>query len=141
MGHKPIVSPDTDDVSIQPRRPRSFTRCSTNPAGDGSPGKVRAYLSAHAHEWKYYPSLPLKDGAAGKIPQIVAGNAGSPPDKNWRGTMRISATRSSPSRAAARCTVQSYGRKIPVPYYTARLPRRRRRARRTSIYSPSAKPQ
>ena len=54
---------------------------------------------------------------AGKIPQIVAGNAGSPPDKNWRGDdAYFGYTLVAVTRGGA-MTVQSFGRKIPVPYY------------------------
>ncbi|MEO8442657.1 MAG: metallophosphoesterase [Betaproteobacteria bacterium] len=117
MGHKPIVSPDTDDVSIRPDQAAQLYAMLNNPAGDGSPGKIRAYLSAHAHEWKYYSTLPLKNGTPGKIPQIVAGNGGSPPDKNWRGEdAYFGYTLVTITRSGA-MTVHSYGRKIPVPYY------------------------
>ena len=140
MGHKPIVSPDTDDVSIRAKQAAQLYALLDDPAGNGSPGKVRAYLSAHAHEWKYYPSLPLKDGVAGKIPQIVAGNAGSPPDKNWRGDdAYFGYTLIAVTRSGA-MTVQSYGRKIPVPYYRQVAAPTTTRATHV-IYSPSAKPQ
>jgi len=140
MGHKPIVSPDTDDVSIQPAQAAQLYALLNNPGGDGSPGKVRAYLSAHAHEWKYYPSLSLKNGAAGKIPQIVAGNAGSPPDKNWCGDdAYFGYTLVAVTRGGA-ITVQSFGRKIPVPYYRQVAAPTTARATHV-IYSPSIKPQ
>jgi hypothetical protein len=126
-------------VSIRPKQAAQLYALLDDPAGNGSPGKVRAYLSAHAHEWKYYPSLPLKDGVAGKIPQIVAGNAGSPPDKNWRGDdAYFGYTLIAVMRSGA-MTVQSYGRKIPVPYYRQVAAPTMARAAHV-IYSASAKP-
>jgi hypothetical protein len=138
MGHKPIVSPDPDNSSIRDAQAAKFYALLNDPAGDGAPSKVRAYLSAHAHEWKYYPSLALKNGIAGKIPQVVAGNGGSPPDKNWRGhDAYFGYTLVAVTRSGA-ITVQSLGREIPAPYYRQVAAPATARATHV-IYSPPAK--
>lgn len=117
MGHKPIVSPDTEDGSIRADQATDLYALLNDPGGDGSTGKVRAYMSAHAHEWKYSPSLAMKDGNAGKVPQIVAGNGGSPPDKNWRGDNAYFGYTLISVMQSGAITAQSLGRKIPAPYY------------------------
>lgn len=117
MGHKPIVSPATGDGGIRADQAADLYALLNNPGGDGSTGKVRAYLSAHAHEWKYSASLALKDGSAGKIPQIVAGNGGSPPAKNWRGDAAYFGYTLVAVMQSGAITAQSLGRKIPAPYY------------------------
>lgn len=56
MGHKPLQSSDKGgdpgDRTIRPEQAEAFYALLDNPAGDGSPSKVRAFLAAHAHEWE-----------------------------------------------------------------------------------------
>ena len=137
MGHKPILSPDPENPSIQDSQVASFYALLNDPAGDDSPSKVRAYLSAHAHEWKYYPSLALKNGITGKIPQVVAGNGGSPPDSNWQGNSAYFGYTLVGVTQSGVITVQSFGRKIPDPYYKQKAAPATVRATYT-LYTPSA---
>ena len=125
LGHKPVVAPGT----VPPDSGASNIRASQGQAFYNllnAPGtKVRAYLSAHAHEWNYQPNLSAL-GLPGTIPQIIAGNGGSPPEGSWKkaknpyfGYTRVSVT------ASGRVTAQSYGRLIPkppLPYSTQSKP-------------------
>lgn len=128
MGHKPIVAPppkkgkkhedDEGDQqgarSILDDEAKQLNSLLNQPGSDGSPSKVRAYLAAHAHEWYFSATPPSMDG---KVPQIVAGNGGSPPDGNWKnpddyfGYTLVTMTRSGVISA------QSFGRTIPQPNY------------------------
>jgi hypothetical protein len=78
---------------------------------------VRAYLAAHAHEWSYLEAIPVAAGTGtAHVPQIIAGNGGSPPEGNWSrgnyfGYTLVSVT------ANGTVSAQSYGRPIPAPYW------------------------
>lgn len=124
IGHKPIVSPDnTVDASgartIRESQAEAFYSLLNKPAKDQKSSKVRAYLSAHAHEWKFFANL-AEAKFTGNLPQIVAGNGGSPPDSNWKdqyfGFTVIAITKS------GKISAQSYGRPIPQPNYYAQSP-------------------
>lgn len=77
LGHKPIMdNPKKEEDSI--------LNAGKHMLGDAlqqlfkANAKVRAYLCAHEHVWDRSP-LPL----APKVPQVVAGNAGSPLNASW----------------------------------------------------------
>ncbi len=111
MGHKPIVAPkDGQDPSgaesiLKSQGNDFYTLLNRN-------SKVRIYLSAHAHEWNYSPAL-----FNGKIPQIVAGNGGSPPNKNWQKPHDYFGYTLVTIKQSGKIQAYSYGRDIPSPYY------------------------
>lgn len=111
MGHKPIVAPkDGQDPSGAESILKSQGRDFYALLNQNS--KVRAYLSAHAHEWNYSPAL-----FNGKIPQIVAGNGGSPPNKNWQKPHDYFGYTLVTVKQSGKIEAYSYGRDIPSPYY------------------------
>ena len=125
MGHKPIAVPgkSIDDGASNIRRGQgqAFYALLNKPGAGGAASKVRAYLGAHAHLWNYQPKLSAP-GFTGNVPQIIAGNGGSPPDKSWRdsdgyfGYTLVAVTQS------GKVTAQSFGRAIPTPDYFAQKP-------------------
>ncbi len=89
MGHKPLLSSDnngsdtTGNGTIRSAEAEAFYALLNNPAGDNSStSKVRIFLAAHAHEWNYMPKMTVGN-IAGIVPQIIAGNGGSPPNSSW----------------------------------------------------------
>ena len=120
MGHKPLDTSDngTDpgNRTIRPDEAGKLYALLNNPAGDGSPSKVRVFLAAHAHEWNYLPKLTIGN-VTGTIPQIIAGNGGSPPNYSWRepdayfGYTILEITKS------GTVTAKSFGRPVPNPSY------------------------
>jgi hypothetical protein len=127
MGHKPIVAPiDNDDPvvaqSINAYEARDFYALLNNPGltppvgNNPSATKVRAYLAAHSHEWNYQPKLKF-DNIIGTVPQLVAGNGGSPPVKSWQTNGYFGFTLVSVSKGNV-VNLKSYGRPIPSPYQT-----------------------
>lgn len=126
MGHKPIVSPgkvkqdEKGAETILKAQGGDFYAALNTPAPGASATKVRAYLSAHAHLWQYDANLSAY-GLNGTIPQVVAGNAGSPPEAVFKngyfGYTLVSITKS------GKITAQSYGRPIPQPDYYAQTPK------------------
>lgn len=100
MGHKPVTS-------IQSEQAWPFYGLLGK--AQAAPSKVRAYLTAHDHIWRYSQSLTGPDGVPGTVPQIIAGNAGSKlPD--YFGFTVVSIKRS------GTVTAQSYGRPVPSFY-------------------------
>jgi len=126
MGHKPIIAPaDTDDPavakSINAYQAEDLYALLNNPGlvppADGKPpaSKVRAYLAAHSHQWNYQSALAFDSIKNGTVPQVVAGNGGSPPEKGWQtngyfGFTLVSVT------VGGTVNLKSYGRPIPAPY-------------------------
>lgn len=124
MGHKPLQSSDKPsdpgNRTIRPEQAESFYALLNDPAGDGSPSKVRAFLAAHAHEWSYTPKMTLGQ-FTGAVPQIVAGNGGSEPTQSWTGSEAyFGYTLVEISRKGA-VTAKSYGRPIKDPYYDQKV--------------------
>jgi len=122
MGHKPLQteehpsSDDTGNETIRTKQAQAFYSLLNNPAGDGSPSKVRAFLAAHAHEWSYAPKLTV-GGSTGTVPQIVAGNGGSQPSKSWTGSQAYFGYTLVEITRSGIVTAKSYGRPIGNPYY------------------------
>lgn len=119
MGHKPIVAPDkaadSGASNIRSAQGPAFYQL-LNRGGPGTaPTKVRAYLAAHAHLWHYSSQLPLGSGS-GTVPQIIAGNGGSPPETGWAASGNAFGYTLVSVTAAGRVTAQAYGRPIPSPY-------------------------
>lgn len=122
MGHKPVAvpgkTPDSGESNIRQSEGRAFYALlnAPNPAHQTAPTKVRAYLAAHAHEWNYQADLSPVFGT-GTVPQIIAGNGGSPPESKWVqaqgyfGYTLISIWRS------GKVSAQSFGRAIPATYF------------------------
>jgi hypothetical protein len=77
MGHKPIVSPSHSDTSGRD----NILNCTEYPLADDllgtfqTHGKVVAYLASHDHLWDY---REIGGDTGRSIPQVVAGDAGSP---------------------------------------------------------------
>lgn len=122
MGHKPLqnaAAGDHDDPgnpAIRPEQAEALYRLLNDPAGDGSATKVRAYLAAHAHEWSFAPALAFGD-YTGKVPQVVAGNGGSPPESTWRGKDAYFGYTIVEILRDGRIATKSYGRPINDPYF------------------------
>lgn len=114
MGHKPIATPGGSS-NIQADQAGPFYALLNQAATDGKGSKVRAYLAAHLHSWAYDENLTAQ-GMPGTVPQIVAGNAGSPPDTSWQTSGYFGFTVVSVKQSGA-VIAQSYGRPIPNPYY------------------------
>jgi hypothetical protein len=125
MGHKPIAVPgksiDDGASNIRKSQGQAFYALLNKPAAGAASSKVRAYLSAHAHQWNYQPDL-AGSGFAGKIPQIIAGNGGSPPDKTWRGPDAYFGYTLIAVTQSGTVSAQSFGRAIPAPDYYAQKP-------------------
>lgn len=106
LGHKPLIDPDLPGEYI---RLEEVGPMDTLLAG--SP-KVRAYLTSHFHLWDY------RRTTAG-VPQVIAGNGGSPPSGNFKkegvgyyGFTTVDLMESGD------LVVKSWGRPIPNPYDT-----------------------
>jgi hypothetical protein len=106
FGHKPVAAlPGNQDPqpSIHAgQAPRFYALLNATP-------KVRAYLCAHAHQWKL--DYPL---GGGPVPEVVAGNAGSVADDVFKhgyyGYTLVHVLESGD------VTAESWGRPIPAPY-------------------------
>lgn len=120
MGHKPLLSSDTGgdpgDRTIRPEEAAAFYALLADPAGDASPSKVRAFLAAHAHEWRYDPKLTI-GAVSATVPQIVAGNGGSQPTTSWQGANAYFGYTLVEITRSGAVTAKSYGRSIATPYY------------------------
>jgi len=122
MGHKPLQSSEssgsdpTGNRTIRTEQAEAFYTLLNDPAGDGSPSKVRAYLAAHAHEWSYAPKLTVGN-LIGAVPQIIAGNGGSPPSSSWTGDKAYFGYTLMEITRDGAVTATSYGRPIGDPYY------------------------
>lgn len=104
MGHKPLIKPDLEAWIIRDEE--------IQPALDllSSHSKVRAYLTSHFHLWDYRV-MP------GGVPQIIAGNGGSPlkgpflePGVGYYGYTLVDILES------GKIVVESWGRPVPEPY-------------------------
>ncbi len=73
--------------------------------------KVRAYLTSHAHLWQ----LATLPGARG-VPQIIAGNGGSPLESSWTEPSPYFGFTVVSIYASGRGGVTSYRRPAPSPY-------------------------
>lgn len=103
MGHRPIQSPSSGDEPIQPDQGAQLLALLK------SHSKVRAYLCAHAHLWEYR-SL---DG----FPQIIAGNAGSKLEKDYRKKKSAHYGFSLVHiKQSGEVEIEDYGRPVPEPY-------------------------
>lgn len=106
LGHKPLIKPDIEAWIIREDQ--------IQPAIDllNATPKVRAFLTAHYHLWDVRP-LP-----GGNIPQIIAGNGGSPlkgpftdPRVGYFGYTVVDL------KASGDIVVESWGRPVPDPYW------------------------
>ena len=113
LGHKPIY-PNGGDSGIASDQAGPLYAALNAPAKDGKASKVRAYLTAHLHKWSYQQDLSAS-GMPGTVPQIIAGNAGSSPDHDWKTSGYFGFTVISVKRSGA-VIAESYGRPIPTPY-------------------------
>ena len=115
MGHKPIVvpgkAPDDGVKTIRSAQGPGLYEL-LNQGSPGAPSKVRAYLAAHAHQWSFANDMPYAP-ATGGVPQIIAGNGGSPPEKSWPDGGHYFGYTLVQVTAGGRVTAQSYGRPIP----------------------------
>lgn len=140
MGHKPLQSSDSGgdpgDRTIRPEEAEAFYALLNNPAGDGSPSKVRAFLAAHAHEWSYASMLTVGK-VSGTVPQIVAGNGGSQPTYSWRGKGAYFGYTLVEITRNGVVTAKSYGRPIGNPYYDQTVGKASLRGSYT-LYTPAA---
>ncbi len=109
FGHKPVfvLGNLSDEDGLNPTQALPFYNML-----NASP-KVRVYLCAHAHLWLY--GVPNDAPAGSKLPQLVAGNAGSSIEKSFApgyyGYTLIH------RHSSGRITGESWGRPIPKPYY------------------------
>jgi hypothetical protein len=135
MGHKPLIASKPKTATTGASASASASASSSASAASGAdkikvPGeksilpdqakklfdllnansKVRAYLAAHAHEWDFNKKMK-KLGEDGHVPQIIAGNGGSPPKKSvWKdGYFGFTLVTISDK---GQITAQSYGRPI-----------------------------
>ncbi len=104
LGHKPLLKPDLEAAII--REPEIEPALKLLNAST----KVRAFLAAHYHLWDMRP-LP------GGIPQVIAGNGGSPlkgpfidPEVGYFGYTIVDLMES------GKIVVESWGRPVPEPY-------------------------
>ena len=110
LGHKTIERPDLagEIIRKEERELMSQMLAKSN--------KVRAYLTAHYHLWDF---RNLKSG----VPQIIAGNAGTAPSGNFnvdgRGYFGYTMV---DILASGKVVVESWGRPIPAPYDSMKLP-------------------
>ena len=104
MGHKPLIKPDLEAWIIRDEE--------IQPALDllNSHSKVRAFLTSHYHLWDCRV-MP------GGVPQIIAGNGGSPlkgpflePGVGYYGYTLVDILQS------GKIVVESWGRPVPEPY-------------------------
>ncbi len=120
MGHKPIAVPgkvpDGGESNIRAAQGAAFYKLLNQGGADGAPTKVRAYLAAHAHQWSYTDSLPATAGPS-SVPQIIAGNGGSPPEKSWVSSGNTFGYTLVSVMASGKVTAQNWGRPIPKDYY------------------------
>lgn len=105
FGHKPVSVLVTDDplpTITAAQGAQFYALLNETP-------KVRAYLCAHAHRWTF--RIPI---SGGRVPQLIAGNAGSIADEAFRpgyyGYTMVHVLESGD------ITVESWGRPIPSPY-------------------------
>ncbi len=122
MGHKPLVvpgkTPDSGQSNIrQSQGGTVYGLLNTpDPKHPTEATKVRAYLAAHAHEWNYQPNLGSTFGS-GSVPQIIAGNGGSPPEGKWDKDHGYFGYTLVQVWQSGKVSAQSFGRAIPDPYY------------------------
>lgn len=112
FGHKPIYSPNASDSTGR----ETILNCDTYPQANllqksfQGHSKFVAYLAAHLHQWDY---TMLGDDEKRKIPQVVAGNGGSPlSGGNTFGFTLVKVFTS------GKVTATRYGREAPEPYYS-----------------------
>jgi len=126
MGHKPLQSAKnassdpSGNRTIRAQQAEAFYTMLNDPAGDGSPSKVRVYLAAHAHEWNYTPKLTVGK-LSGNVAQIIAGNGGSPPNSAWTGKNAYFGYTLVEISQSGTVTAKSYGRPINTPYYDQKV--------------------
>ncbi len=120
MGHKPIAvpgkAPDSGASNIRAAQGADFYKLLNQGGAHGVPTKVRAYLAAHAHQWRYTDDLSATAGP-GSVPQIIAGNGGSPPQKSWVSSGNYFGYTRVSVMASGKVTAQSWGRPIAANYY------------------------
>lgn len=144
MGHKPIYNgaydmSDPGDRTIRPAQAADFYALLNDPMGNGSPTKVRAYLAAHSHEWGYMSNLPL-GSKPGTVPQIIAGNGGSPPNSNWQNPGDYFGYTVVQIAKSGKVTAQSYGRDIDQKeYYNQKVAPTTSRGSPYTLYTPPGK--
>lgn len=103
LGHRPISSPDPDNLGIRPEEASQFQSLLE------STPKVRAYLCAHAHLWQF--------SQLGTLPQVISGNAGSPLEKKFSKSSQANYgfTQVHIHKSGA-IHIEAYGRPVPDPY-------------------------
>lgn len=123
FGHKPVTVSNSDD----PQPAINTSQASTFSELLSRSSKVRAYLCAHAHRWAL--------GVIGRVPQLIAGNAGSSPDRaftpGYYGYTMVHVLQSGD------VAVESWGRPIPVPYSSQRVQPRSTVRERFTLYRKS----
>ena len=111
LGHKPIVNPSYSDTTGR----GNILNCSEYPLADDllgtfqTHGKVVAYLASHDHLWDH---REIGGDTGRAIPQVVAGDGGSPldPTADIFGFTLVEVF----SDGGVEAT--SYGRSVPDPY-------------------------
>lgn len=110
FGHKPILAPGGSDTVGR----SNILNCSEYPQADQltdtfqKNSKFVAYLAAHTHEWN---SAELGDGEGRQVPQIIAGNGGSPLSGGDLFGFTLVTVYTN-----GKVTATSYGRPAPDPY-------------------------
>lgn len=104
LGHKPILASSSFDTAIRAEEAGRMEELLAATA------KVRGYLCAHSHLWQ------LRTLGSG-LPQVIAGNAGSPveppfdnTDRGYFGYTLVAV------HASGKVHIESWGRQIPNPY-------------------------
>ena len=114
LGHRPIDSPDPQNLPISPVDALPFYQILAAPGPGGQPTKVRGYFAAHAHLWNQ--GVPMTAPAGSTLRQVIVGNGGSTvaavfnPPIGYYGYTFVGVTR------AGAVVVKSFGRPIPTPY-------------------------
>lgn len=111
FGHKPIQAPGLSSDTIGRS---NILNCAEYPLADQllttfqTNTKVVGYLAAHVHEWNY---KELKSESARQIPQVIAGDGGSP-----LGGGELFGFTLVSIYTNGKVTATSYGRDEPNPY-------------------------
>jgi len=79
LGHKPLASTDSDTNIINTVN-HPLAKKLTQLFADSK--KFTAYFCAHSHSWNYQVLKP--ESGQGSVPQVIAGNAGSPLTPTWK---------------------------------------------------------
>jgi hypothetical protein len=113
FGHRPIDSPDPNNLPIAPSQALPFYELLAAPTATGAPTKVRVYICAHAHLWN--EGVPSTAPLGSTLVQVIAGNGGSPVSSAFTPPIYYGYTLFSLTQAGD-LTAESWGRPVPVPY-------------------------